>query len=248
MKETTSSNKQSISISDSTEDWYKEYYKEKGIYRNSLLRNSEVMFQSLALDKAEINAINHTNVDPKTCYVLDIGCGGGGSLHNFFRIGFSPSHFFGIDILDKRIKEAEKRFPQAKFACGDASNMQFEDSFFDIVTESTMFIQLTDSELSLKIAKEMVRVTKPGGYIILKDWRYSSPKNIKYKALTKRRIKNIFLVPNGGQVRVVAVFNGPLVPPIGRPVSKRVPFLYFLIQSVFPFLVGLKVTVLKKEK
>ena len=230
-----------------TEDWYKEYYKEKGVHRNSLLKNTEVLFQTLALDRAEIKALNFTDVEPETSRVLDVGCGGGGSLHNYLRLGFSPVNLFGTDILEKRIMEGKKRFPNVNFSCDDASNMQFEDGFFDITTESTMFMQLTDIELSMKISKEMVRVTKQNGYIILKDWRYSDPRDSKYKALSKQRIKDIFLTPNGGQVRVASVFDGPLVPPIGRMVSKRLSFLYFFIAAVVPLLVGLKVTVLKKE-
>jgi len=85
--------------------------------------------------------------------VLDVGCGGG-SLINFLRLGFKPENLTGIDILEERILEAKRRFPNINFVHGDASHMAFPDETFDIVTESTMFVQLTDDALAHQISNE----------------------------------------------------------------------------------------------
>jgi len=103
---------------------------------------------------------------------------------------------------------------------------------------------MTDDELSGKIAKEMIRVTKKDGYILLIDWRYSHPFNKEYKGLSKKRIANLFDV--GTKTSVFKIHKGALVPPAGRFISKNIPSIYFVLQSVFPFLVGQMVTVLKK--
>ena len=42
-----------------TEQWYKEYYQKKGKFRNSLLYNPEVVFQTLAHDLCIIKAMNY---------------------------------------------------------------------------------------------------------------------------------------------------------------------------------------------
>ena len=62
---------------------------------------------------------------------------------------------------------------------------------FNLVMESTMFVQLTDEELSQKISQEMLRVTKPGGYILLIDWRYGKPGNTDYLAVSNKRITKL---------------------------------------------------------
>jgi ubiquinone/menaquinone biosynthesis C-methylase UbiE len=151
----------------------------------------------------------------------------------------------GIDILKERINEANKKYPNLHFKCGDAASMPFETNMFDLVMESTMFVQLTDQELSQKIASEMLRVTKHGGYILLIDWRYGKPGDQNYLALTKKRIINLFSV--GSSTDIICQQSGALVPPLGRKISKYLPSLYFIIRAILPFLVGLKVTLLKKR-
>lgn len=171
---------------------------------------------------------------------------GGGSLINFIKLGFRPENLTGIDIQQERISEAKMRFPNINFVHGDASKMQFNDETFEIVIESTMFVQLTDEDLARSIANEMIRTTKTDGYIILVDWKYSKPWDKSYKGLDKKRTKELFGV--GSKTNIEGIYNGAIVPPIGRFLSKRIPSIYFVIQTILPFLVGQKTTVLKKVK
>lgn len=162
-------------------------------------------------------------------------------MFNFIRLGFKPSNMYGVDILPERIEKAKSNFPNVNWQCQDAQNLHFENSTFDIVLESTMFVQIIDDNVALNIAKEMIRVTKSGKFIFLIDWRTPNPFNKNYKALTKKRISLMF---NG--VKFVKQFSGPLLPPIGRLLSKRLPAFYFVIQKIFPFLVSQKLTILQK--
>ena len=67
-------------INKDTIEWYKKYYEIKGDSRNSLLRNKEVLFQTLALDASIIKAISFIKPEPKNNRVLDVGCGGEGAI------------------------------------------------------------------------------------------------------------------------------------------------------------------------
>lgn len=171
---------------------------------------------------------------------------GGGSLINFIRLGFPPENMVGIDIQKERIEEAKRRFPNIKFVHGDASKMQFNDESFDIVTESTMFVQITDDGLATSIANEMIRVTKIWGYIILVDWRYSKPWNKSYKRMSQRRIKTLFDV--GVKTEIIKTFKGALIPLVGRFLSKRLSPFYFIVSSFFPVLCGQIATILRRVK
>jgi hypothetical protein len=102
-----------------------------------------------------------------------------------------------------------------------------------------------DEELSRKIAAEMLRVTKPGGYVLLCDWRYAKPGSVAHCALTQKRIAGLFEV--GRRSSRGEVFAGPLLPPIGRFLSRRLPAAYFLVSALLPFLVGQTTTVLHKH-
>jgi hypothetical protein len=124
--------------------------------------------------------------------------------------------------------------------------MQYQDNTLDLVLESTMFVQITHEPLAAKIANEMLRVAKIGGYVLLVDWRYSMPNDARYRALSKRRICRLFHV--GLRSTFVGTYRGALIPPLGRFLSKRAPFLYFLVCWTLPFLVGQVTTVLQKKR
>lgn len=71
-----------ISTSSKTKEWYDQYYKRHGSDRNSLLRNPEVLFQTLAYDASVIRALRSIKVDPSHSRVLDVGCGEGGRFQS----------------------------------------------------------------------------------------------------------------------------------------------------------------------
>jgi len=229
-----------------TQDWYQEYYQEKGHGRNDMLANPEVLFQYLAFEESSLSALRRTeNLSKETSKILDVGCGGGGSLLRFLSLGFAPEQLYGIDILEERIDEGKKKYPNVNFVCDDATSMSFESNMFDLVLESTMFVQITDEQLSQKISEEMLRVTRQGGYVMLIDWRYGKPGNSNYLAVSKKRIRKMFSV--GSLSDVVYQTNGALVPPVGRALSKYLPSAYFPLRAIFPFLVGSRTTLLKKR-
>lgn len=237
----------SIDVEQETYEIYKEYYNRKGgKIRNDLLRNPEVLFQALAYDRAVISVLSSINLNPETAKVLDVGCGDGGSLVNLLRLGFLPSNLYGIDVLKESIVQAKMKFPNINWLHSDASRMEFEDNFFECVMESMIFLQMTDDDLATKIAKEMVRVTKKNGYILLIDWRYSHPFNKTYKGLSKKRIAKLFDV--GHKTSIFKTFKGALLPPVGRFISKNVPSIYFVLQTLFPFLAAQISTILRKNK
>jgi ubiquinone/menaquinone biosynthesis C-methylase UbiE len=136
------------------------------------------------------------------------------------------------------------RLPQADFRCKSAESMPYEDGAFDIVTESTMFVLMPSEEAAMRIASEMVRVTRKNGYLMLVDWRYSKPGSDVYRAMNAKRIAQLFGV--GRETQLVAREKGALVPPLGRRLSRYLPSLYFLVQRIVPPAVGQVTTVLKK--
>ena len=219
------------------------YYRQKGLGRNDLLTNPEVLFQHLALEESVVRALHEASgLDRETAQVLDVGCGGGGSLLRFLELGFPPENLFGLDIDGDRIVEARHKLPQLTFLHDDATAMPFEVGRFDLVLESTMFAIIPDQDVIRSIAAEMLRVTRPGGYLLLIDWRYAKR---GHRPLDNRRIVELFRV--GSVTDVVCRHRGPLVPPIGRAVSRYVPSAYFFLQALLPPLVGLHSTLLSKR-
>lgn len=229
-----------------TEEYYREYNARKGAGRNSLLRNPEVLFQSLARDAAMVRALGWIGADPQEARVLDVGCGDGDSLWIFLRLGFQPANLWGVDIQEDKIARARATNPLVNFECASATALALPADTFDIAMESMMFLQLTDDAIAGQIASEMIRGTKPGGILLVSDWRYSRPGSGEFKGVSARRIAGLY--QTGIHTDVCRTFRGPLVPPVGRFLSRHLPSAYFAVQALFPFLAGHRITVLRKRK
>jgi len=229
-----------------TQQWYQGYYDRRGADRNDLRANHGVLFQTLAAEASVVRAIRAIKHDLQTARILDVGCGGGADIYELVRLRYSHRNITGIDIRSECVAEAKQLWPQVCFIQGDASQMEFEDGCFDLVFESTMFATLPDDVLSAGIAAEMVRVCKPGGYLLLRDWRTPKPRDANYKALTKARLRKLFAV--GRDTRVVGIHKGALVPPVGRFLSARLPSVYFLVAALLPMLVGQVSYLLQKSE
>jgi SAM-dependent methyltransferase len=227
------------------EEWYARYYSASGAGRNDLRANPGTQFQALAFQLSLIRALASVDLDFASSTLLDVGCGSASGLYQYIRLGFTQSHVTGIDVRAAPIDGARAAYPRARFVHGDASKMDFADAAFDLVSESTMFVSLTSNDLRAAIASEMLRVCRPGGYIVLIDWRTPWPGNPNYKALTMSEVRRLFGV--GDKTDIVARRRGALIPPLGRLLSHRAGPLYFLVSALAPALVGQVVYILKRR-
>jgi ubiquinone/menaquinone biosynthesis C-methylase UbiE len=107
--------------------------------------------------------------------VLDLGCGDGTTAVPEAKLG---ADVVGIDIARNLVEAGNKRAAERgltnlKFQEGDASNLeQVPDKSFDLVVSvfGAMF-----APKSSDVAKEMVRVTRPGGRIVMGNWIPNDP-------------------------------------------------------------------------
>lgn len=162
--------------------------------------------------------------------VLEIGCGGGGNLLELLRMGFSPHLLFGNELLTVRIKNAQSVLPKAcTLITGDALKLNFPDSNFDIVYQSTVFSSLLDDDFQALLASKMWKWVKPGGGVLWYDFTYNNPRNKDVRGVALKRIHNLF--PDGN----LHVHRVTLAPPISRFICSIHPSLYTAF-NFFPFL------------
>ncbi len=234
--------KRSDDIQSQTEQVYKRYYAGKPDQRNDLLTNPEVLFQSLAMRRAWIDSLR---IVPREARILDIGGAGGSELALLLELGFPSERLAMVDILPERIEAARRKFPEVDIRCCDAQNLPWSDGAFDTVMEGTMFLQITDDGLAGNIAADMVRVTRPGGFLLLADWRYDGGRE-GFLAVDRRRVERLFDFAKG-RCSLERLVKSALVTPLGRFLSAGFPSLYFLVQRTCPFAVGHVVYVLRKN-
>lgn len=107
--------------------------------------------------------------------VLDLGCGDGTTAVPAAQLGASVR---GIDIASNLVAAGNARAQQLgltnlSFEEGDASHLEnVKDDSFDLVVSifGAMF-----APKPFDVAKEMVRVTKPGGRIVMGNWIPGDP-------------------------------------------------------------------------
>jgi ubiquinone/menaquinone biosynthesis C-methylase UbiE len=107
--------------------------------------------------------------------VLDLGCGDGTTAVPLANL---RCEVLGIDIAENLVDAGNKRAAEAgltllKFQQGDASNLQsVDDHSFDLTLSvfGAMF-----APKPFDVAREMVRVTKPGGRIVMGNWIPNDP-------------------------------------------------------------------------
>jgi SAM-dependent methyltransferase len=107
--------------------------------------------------------------------VLDLGCGDGTTALPAAKLG---AHVLGVDIASNLVEAGNERarslgLANVRFQEGDATDLsELDDDSFDLVVSifGAMF-----APRPFDVAKEMVRVTRPGGRIIMGNWIPNDP-------------------------------------------------------------------------
>ena len=125
--------------------------------------------------------------------ILDVGCGTGGWLRDFIKWGARPENVTGIDLLADRVSKARRLCsPAVRIECASAAELPFSDGTFDLVLQSTVFTSILDQNLKRRVAAEMMRVVKPGGFLLWYDYHVNNPWNTDVKGVKRREIKRLF--------------------------------------------------------
>jgi ubiquinone/menaquinone biosynthesis C-methylase UbiE len=124
--------------------------------------------------------------------VLDLGCGDGTTAVPLARLG---ADVVGIDIARNLVDAGNKRAAEAglnrlRFQEGDACDLQgVSDHSFDLTLSvfGAMF-----APKPFDVAKEMVRVTRPGGRVVMGNWIPNDPTSFVSQLL---KISSSFMPP-----------------------------------------------------
>ncbi|GAB3644127.1 class I SAM-dependent methyltransferase [Spirosoma arcticum] len=136
--------------------------------KGDFTRIAETMRESGAALVAKLEVTNGLNV-------LDLGCGDGTTAIPEAKLGATV---LGVDIARNLVDAGNSRakaegLTNCTFQEGDATNLhELQDQTFDLVVSifGAMF-----APKPVEVAKEMVRVTRPGGRIVMGNWIPGDP-------------------------------------------------------------------------
>lgn len=119
--------------------------------------------------------------------ILDVGCGTGRHLTLFDR----SNKLCGIDQSPEMLSVAQQANPTATLQVSSAEALPFESNTFDLVYSIRVLQHIRNQKQAVK---EMIRVCKPGGMIIIANYNSWSLLNV-YKHLRMSWIGKLLNVP-----------------------------------------------------
>jgi ubiquinone/menaquinone biosynthesis C-methylase UbiE len=149
--------------------------------------------------------------------ILDVGCGTGRWVRRYADLGFCP---IGLDATIGMLCIARSHHTRAPLITGLASELPFSDSSFDGLSDITV-VQHIPYELQHKALKEMVRVLRPGGYMILLE-------------LVRGQGSHIFPRPPHDWIREVQSCGADLIKCFGHEFGFPDRLLVHLAKTVYP--------------
>jgi SAM-dependent methyltransferase len=155
--------------------------------------------------------------------LVEVGCGSGGNLLEFLRLGFKPEHLQGIELLSARAEAARHVLPQSlRISVGDAAAIESPVSLDsqDVVYQSTVFTSLLSDAFQHRLADRMWEWVRPGGGVLWYDFTVNNPRNPDVRGVSVPRIRELF---PAGRMHVRRL---TLAPPIARTVTRLHPAMY----------------------
>lgn len=113
--------------------------------------------RQFVIDPAFAKLLNNHNYKN----ALDIGCGEGRLCRILAKQGIKPT---GIDLTKSLIARAKELDSENQYIECGAENLPFENNSFDLVVSCLSLIDIEDYKTAIK---EMVRVLKPGGDLLI---------------------------------------------------------------------------------
>jgi len=139
--------------------------------------------------------------------VLDVGCGPASDTIALGRIVGSSGRVIGVDHDPGMIETATRRVAEAGLSqtvahqLSDGGQLPFDENTFDSCRSERVFQHVVNTD---QLLAEMIRVTKPGGFIVVADTDHSThgtsadntDMDLRFRALALQVMKN----PHAGRM------------------------------------------------
>ncbi len=155
------------------------------------------------------NAHGWTDLAEKA--ITEVGCGSGGNLQDLLRLGASPAHLQGLELIAERAGQARAALPNAvRIAEGDATLAPVADGSQHAVLAYTLFSSLLNPAFRQHMADVLWRWTAPGGGVLVYDFIVDNPRNPDVRGVPLAELRRLFPTAQMQSRRIT------LAPPIAR--------------------------------
>jgi ubiquinone/menaquinone biosynthesis C-methylase UbiE len=120
--------------------------------------------------------------------VCDVGCGDGSDLAFWRAQGINEELLAGTELIGSRADLARRELPTAQICDVDGTSLPFTDNRFGLTSASLVLSVIREDDARAALFSEMWRITRPGGVVVIYDFRIKRPANDQVVALTSGRI------------------------------------------------------------
>ncbi len=151
--------------------------------------------------------------------VFEAGCSTGYNLRLMVQWGGRPENMAGIDLDPVAVDYCKSHAPEIRVHRGSADAIPEADDAFDLTIAFTLFSSVPDEDVAHGIARELFRITKPGGILVIYDMRRRSP-NRGVHPIALDDVRRWF------PKCAMRAYPITLAPPISRYAGRYAPWLY----------------------
>lgn len=157
-------------------DAYKDDYSELIGDSLSFAGQSHDFYTRVKADKL-IEIIEKKHLSKEAVDVLDVGCGHG-LIHPLMLKRKAGLNISGVDVASTVIEKAKETNPAVNYRAYDGKRLPFGDNSFDVVYTICVMHHVPPAEW-LDFIKEMKRVTRPGGQVIVFEHNPFNPLTVR---------------------------------------------------------------------
>ncbi len=113
--------------------------------------------------------------------IMEVGCGTGRFTA---RVAKTEHAVLGIDPSPDMIEESRRRcaaFPATEFKIEEGAALSLADNAFDLTYSIRVTNQVGSRDYAMRMVRKMIRVTRPGGYILVEFMNEGRPEWLKRK-------------------------------------------------------------------
>lgn len=120
--------------------------------------------------------------------ILDVGCGAGAFIEKYINDGMSVYTLdFSWGMILQTMSRFERKEPAPKYVRGMAQHIPFADNSFDGVTSVNTLHNMPEAGDVFIAMKEMARVLKPGGSLLVEFRNSNHPERMNVHRLYDRK-------------------------------------------------------------
>jgi len=194
-------------------------------------------------ERAMLRVLRAGGIDAKSIgsvRLFEVGCGTGDLLRSFVRWGADPANCAGADIRPAAAERGRAISPNIRLFEADCVDTAEPDGAWDLVVQNLVFSSVLDKDIRAALAREMIRITRPGGLILWCDLRVGNPRNPDVAPIRRRELIGLFA---GCELQVCRPVL--LAPPIARKLAPVSTILCDMLAAL-PFLCGHYVAAFRK--